>query len=117
LMDIYSDGKSVMLIADNGDIISVPSQSPTQLLVNGDEAASFKIPVTNMRRLFIMPDYKKSVYYAKGRLYHGDGTEEKLTGVAFPKIVTANNQPVIYYYKIAVTDNGDKDVYLCKKII
>jgi hypothetical protein len=117
MMDLYGDNGTNMSVADNGDIISVPSQSPTQLLVNGNEAAAFKVPITNMRRLFILSDYKKSVYYQGGKLYKGDGTEEALTGVAFPKFVTVNNQPCIYYYKIYETDNGDKDVYVCKKCL
>ncbi len=117
MMDLYSDKGSNMNVAENGDIISVPSQSPTQLLVNGNEAAVFKIPISNMKRLFILPDYKKSVYYQTGKLYKGDGTEEALTGVVFPKFVTVNNQPCIYYYKIHETDNGEKDIYLCKKCL
>ncbi len=117
MMDLYSDKGSNMNVAENGDIISVPSQSPTQLLVNGNEAAVFKIPISNMKRLFILPDYKKSVYYQTGKLYKGDGTEEALTGVVFPKFVTVNNQPCIYYYKIYETDNGEKEVYLCKKCL
>ncbi len=118
MMDLYGSDKGTnMSVADNGDIISVPSQSPTQLLVNGNEAAAFKVPVVNMRRLFILPDYKKSVYYQKGKLYRGDGSEEELTGVTFPKFATVNNQPCIYYYKIHETDNGDKDVYICKKCL
>jgi hypothetical protein len=117
ITDLYADGKSTMMIADNGDIISVPSQSPTQLMVNGNEAASFKIPIKAMNRLFIMPDYKKSVYYTKGKLYRGDGSEESLTGVTFPKFAMVNNQPTICYYKIHETETGDKDVYLCKKTL
>jgi hypothetical protein len=117
ITDLYADGKSTMMIADNGDIISVPSQSPTQLMVNGNEAASFKIPIKAMNRLFIMPDYKKSVYYTKGKLYRGDGSEESLTGVTFPKFAMVNNQPIICYYKIHETETGDKDVYLCKKTL
>jgi hypothetical protein len=118
MMDLYGSDKGTnMSVADNGDIISVPSQSPTQLLVNGNEAAAFKVPIVNMRRLFILADYKKSVYYQKGKLYRGDGSEEALTGVTFPKFATINNQPCIYYYKIHETDNGDKDVYLCKKCL
>jgi hypothetical protein len=115
--DLYADGKSIMMIANNGDIISIPSQSPTQLMVNGDEAASFKIPIVHMSRLFLMSDYKKSVYYAKGKLYKGDGSEESLSGVTFPKFVAENGQATICYYKIHETENGDKDVYLCKKIL
>jgi hypothetical protein len=117
IADLYSSGKSTMMIADNGDIISVPSQSPTQLMVNGNEAASFKIPITKMNRLFLLDDYKKSVYYTKGKLYKGDGSEESLTGVTFPKFVMMNNQPTICYYKIHETETGDNDVYLCKKIL
>jgi hypothetical protein len=117
MMDLYGDNGTNMSVAENGDILSIPSQSPTQLLVNGNEAAAFKVPVVNMRRLFILSDYKKSVYYQKGKLYRGDGSEEALTGVTFPKFVTFNNQPCIYYYKIHETDNGDKDVYLCKKCL
>jgi hypothetical protein len=117
LADLYAGNKTMLLVADNGDIISIPSQSPTQLLVNGTEAAAFKVPVTNMQRLFIVPDYKKSVFYQKGKLYRGDGSEEALSGVTFLKIVTVNNETAIYYYKIHVTDAGDKDVYVCKKVI
>ena len=114
---MFSDNKSMLTVADNGDIISILSQSPTQLMVNGEEAAAFKVPLKNLNRLFIMPDYKKSVYYQKGKLYRADGSEEALTGVTFPKFVNINNQPTIYYYKIQQTETGDKDVYLCKKIL
>lgn len=115
--DVYSGARSSISVAENGDIISVLSQSPTQLLVNGNEAAAFKVPITNMSRLFILPDYKKSVYYQSGKIYHGDGTEEPLTGITFPKFVLMNNQPIIYYYKIYQNDTGDKEVYLCKKVM
>jgi hypothetical protein len=117
MTDMFSNDKAITIIAENGDIISVPSQSPTQLLVNGNEVAAFKVPVIATRRLFIMTDYKKSVYYTKGKLFYGDGREESLTGVMFPKMASVNNQPAIYYYKIHATDNGDKDVYLCKKVL
>jgi hypothetical protein len=117
MMDLYGDKGTNMTVADNGDIISIPSQSPTQLLVNGDEAAAFKVPITSISRLFILPDYKKSAYYQGGKLYRGDGSVESLTGITFPKFVTINNQPCIYYYKIHETENGDKDVYLCKKCL
>jgi hypothetical protein len=117
VMDLYGDKGTNMSVAENGDILSIPSQSPTQLLVNGSEAAAFKVPIANMKRLFILSDYKKSVYYQAGKLYRGDGSEEALKGVTFPKFVTINNQPCIYYYKLHETDNGDKDVYLCKKCL
>ncbi|MBX9784124.1 MAG: hypothetical protein K2X48_12615 [Chitinophagaceae bacterium] len=115
--EVYTGNKSSTTVADNGDIISIPSQSPTQLMVNGTEAASFKVPVTSLSRLFILPDYKKSVFYQSGKLYRGDGSEESLTGVVFPKFVKLGNEYAVYYYKIAEQDNGDKDVYLCKKIL
>jgi hypothetical protein len=115
--DLYAGEQPATSVADNGDIISVPSQSPTQLMVNGNEAAAFKVPVTSIRRLFILPDYKKSVYYQSGKLYRGDGSEESLTGIVFPKFVTIGNEHGIYYYKIHETETGDKDVYLCKKIL
>lgn len=117
MADMYAGNKNSMTIAENGDIISIPSQSPTQLLVNGDEAAVFKVPLKNLNRLFIMKDYKNSVYYQQGKLYRGDGSEEKLTGVAFPKFVTINDKPCIYYYKIHETDAGEKDIYLCSKCL
>ncbi len=115
--DLYSGGKAIMMVTDNGDIISVPTQSPTQLMVNGNEAAVFKVPIVHMSRLFLMSDYKKSVYYSKGKLYRGDGTEEALEGITFPKFATVNNQSAIYYYKIHETETGKKDIYLCKKIL
>ena len=117
MMDLFADNRSTMMLADNGDIISILSQSPTQLMVNGTEAASFKVAITSLQRLFIMPDYKKSLYYQKGKLYRGDGTEESLKGILFPKIVSLNNETAVYYYKIHVTDAADKDVYVCKKVI
>ena len=117
ITDTYSENGSPLTVADNGDILLVPSQSPRQLLVNGEEAAMFKVPVTSIRRLYIHSDYKKSTYYEAGKLYRGDGTEEELTGVLFPKFVTLNGQRTIYYYKLFQTDQGVKDVYLCRKAL
>jgi hypothetical protein len=115
--EMYSGSQSGMAVADNGDIIYVPQQSPTQLFVNGKEAAVFKVPVTSLSRVFLMPDYKKSVFYQSGKLYRGDGSEETLTGVLFPKFVLIGNELAVYHYKIHETETGDKDVYLCKKAL
>lgn len=115
--DMYSGGGSKSFVSDNGDIISVPSQSPTQVLVNGKEAALFKVPVKSMDRLFLTPDISKSVYYEKGKIYRANGTEESLSGVLFPKVVTVGNETAVYYFKIYKTETGTKDVYLCKKVI
>jgi hypothetical protein len=86
-------------------------------MVNGKEAASFKVPITSMSRLFLTPDVSKSVYYEKGKIYRADGTEESLTGVIFPKVVTVGNETAVYYFKMFKTETGTKDVYLCKKVI
>ncbi len=117
MADVYAGNKGFSMVSDNGDIISVPAQSPTQLMVNGTEAASFKVPIKNTERLLILPDPKKSVYYANGKLYRGDGSEESLTGIVFPKVVTVNNITGIYYYKIHSNENKTKDVYLCTKAL
>jgi len=117
MADMYSGAGSNSFVSDNGDIISVPSQSPTQVLVNGKEAASFKVPIKSMDRLFLTPDVSKSVYYEKGKIYRADGTEESLSGVLFPKVVTVGNETAVYYFKIYKTESGTKDVYLCKKVI
>jgi hypothetical protein len=117
MADMYSGGGSKSFVSDNGDIISVPSQSPTQVLVNGKEAASFKVPIKSIDRLFLTPDISKSVYYEKGKIYRADGTEESLSGVLFPKVVTVGNETAVYYLKIFKTETGTKDVYLCKKVI
>ncbi|MEY2918160.1 MAG: hypothetical protein RIS73_1874 [Bacteroidota bacterium] len=117
MADMYSGGGSKSFVSDNGDIISIPSQSPTQVMVNGKEAASFKVPITSMSRLFLTPDVSKSVYYEKGKIYRADGTEESLTGVIFPKVVTVGNETAVYYFKMFKTETGTKDVYLCKKVI
>jgi hypothetical protein len=110
---LYSD--NISFVNDNGDIVSVPSQSPTQILLNGKEVASFKVPIKSMDRLFITPDISKSVYYDKGKLYKADGTEESLSGILFPKVVTIKNTTAIYYFKIYKNDSGARVVYLCKK--
>lgn len=115
--EMYTGKQTSMVVADNGDIISVPQQSPTQLFVNGTEAAVFKVPVTSLSRVFLMTDYKKSVFYQSGKLYRGDGSEEALKGVLFPKFVTIGNELAVYHYKIHETETGDKDVYLCKKAL
>jgi hypothetical protein len=117
MADMYSGGGNKSFVNDNGDIISIPSQSPTQVLVNGKEAASFKVPIKSMDRLFLTPDISKSVYYEKGKIYRADGTEENLSGVLFPKVVTVGNETAVYYFKIYKTETGTKDVYLCKKVI
>lgn len=115
--DMYTNGTSITFVNDNGDIVSVPAQSPTQLLVNGKEVAAFKVPIKNMNRLFLTPDLSKSMYYEKGTLYRADGTEESLAGIVFPKVVTVKNETSVYYFKVYKNENGVKDVYLCKKKI
>ncbi len=117
MMDAYSGEGTESMVSDKGDIITIPSQSPTQILVNGTEAASFKVPIKNKSRLFLTPDVSKSVYYENGKIYRADGSEESVKGIVFPKVVTVNNETAMYYYKVYKNDKGDKDVYLCKKIL
>lgn len=117
MADMYSGGESKIMVSDKGDIISIPSQSPRQILVNGDEAASFKVPIESISRLFITPDVSKSVYYDKGKLYKADGTEVSLSGIVFPKVITIGNVTSVYYFKVFKNESGVKDVYLCKKEI
>lgn len=116
MTDMYSSESKIM-VSDKGDIISIPSQSPRQILVNGNEAASFKVPIENISRLFITPDVSKSVYYDKGKLYKADGTDVSLSGIVFPKVVTVGNITSVYYFKVFKNESGVKDVYLCKKEI
>ncbi len=113
IMMLNNDG--ILYVAENGDIISVPSQSPTQVMVNGNEVASFSIPVENKNNLLITSNYKNMMYYKSGKLYKADGTTESLTGILFPKYIQLNNQDFISYFKIHKKENGEKDVYLCKK--
>ena len=115
--DLYGQGSGFSMVNDAGDLISVPSQSPTQVLVNGTEAASFKVPITNANRLFLLPDISKSVYYEKGKLYRGDGTTENVSYITFPKVVTLNGETAVYFYKMKKNEQGDMDVYLCKKVL
>ncbi|MBL0357155.1 MAG: hypothetical protein IPP72_09835 [Chitinophagaceae bacterium] len=117
MAEMYSGNSSSTFVSDNGDIISIPSQSPTQILVNGKEAASFKVPIKSMNRLFLTPDISKSVYYEKGTIYRADGTEESLSGVLFPRVITMNKETAVYYFKIYKNESGSKDVYLCKKVL
>jgi hypothetical protein len=114
--DVYSSN-NMSLVNDNGDIITIPSQSPTQILLNGTEVASFKVPIKNRNNLFLMPDVSKSVYYQKGKIYRPDGTEEKLTGVIFPQAVTIDKITALYYYKLYKNETGITDIYLCKKVL
>ena len=117
MADMYGGGESKTTVSDNGDIITIPSQSPRQILVNGNEAASFKVPIESINRLFITPDVSKSVYYDKGKLYKADGSEVPLSGILFPKVVTLGNETAVYYFKVFKNESGVKDVYLCKKDI
>jgi hypothetical protein len=117
MTDMYSGASNTSFVNDNGDIVTIPSQSPTQILVNGQEAASFKVPIKNKNRLFLMPDIKKSFYYENGKLYKADGTEENISGILFPKVLWVNNEMAVYYYTIYKNESGNKDVYLCKKIL
>jgi len=117
MADMLASDNSILLVSDKGDIVTVPSQSPTQILVNGEEAASFKVPIKSAFRLFIQPDIKKTVYYEGGKLYKADGTEENMSGVVFPKVLSLNNETAMYYYKIHANASGTKDVYLCKTVL
>lgn len=117
MADIYSGSGNNSFVNDNGDIISIPSQSPTQVLVNGKEAASFKVPIKSLHWLFLTPDISKSVYYERGKIYRADGTVENFSNVLFPRVVTIGNETAVYYFKIYKNESGAKDVYLCKKVI
>jgi hypothetical protein len=114
---IYSADGSMEMVSENGDLLSVPGGSPTQLLVNGTEAAVFKVPVKSLSRLFILKDFRQSVYYQGGMLYRGDGSEEKLSGIVFPKFAVVNGQSAMFYFKVHQTETGDKDVYVCQKAL
>lgn len=117
MADMYSSGEGKLLVSDKGDIISIPSQSPRQILVNGSEAASFKVPIESISRLTITPDVSKSVYYNNGKLYKANGDEVSISGILFPKIITTGNTTMVYYFKVYKNETGVKDVYLCKKEI
>ena len=117
MADMFGSGESKTMVSDKGDIITIPSQSPRQILVNGNEVASFKVPIENMNRLFITPDVTKSIYYTNGKLYKADGSEVPLSGIVFPKVVTVGNETAVYYFKVFKNESGVKDVYLCKKEI
>jgi hypothetical protein len=117
MADLYSGSSNTSFVSDDGDIITIPAQSPTQILVNGKEAASFKVPIKNMERLFIMPDVSKSVYYENKKIYKADGTEQELKDVLFPKIVAVGNAITLFYYRMYKNDNGAKEVFLCKTVL
>lgn len=117
MADLYGGEKNKTMVSDKGDIITIPAQSPTQILVNGDEAARFSVPLKSMDRLFLMPDISKSVYYSDGKLHKADGTTVSTKGILYPKVVTVNNEVVMYYFKVYQNESGAKDVYLCKTII
>ena len=78
--------------------------------------ASFSTSILSAEKLFLMPDYSKSVYYDAGKLYRGNGTEENWTGILFPKVITINNETAVYYFKVIKKETDSKDVYLCKNI-
>lgn len=114
---LYSGNGDMLKVSDAGDIISVLAQSPTQVLVNGNEAASFAVPITNSHRLFLLPDLRKSVYYEKGKLQRGDGSTEDVSYITFPQVATVNGESALYYFKMKKNDSGDTEVYLCKKVL
>lgn len=116
MADVNNSKKNIM-VSDKGDIISIPAQSPTQILVNGNEAARFSVPITNIDRLFLMPDISKSVYYANGKIYKADGSVIPTKGILYPRVLNIDNQMVLHYFKVYQSPNGDKNVYLCKKVI
>lgn len=117
MADMYAGNGNNSMVSDNGDIITIPAQSPTQILVNGKEAASFKVPIKSMDRLFLMPDVSKSVYYEKGKIYKADGTEQVVKGALFPKVVSINNETTLCYYRMYKNDSGAKEVYVCKTVL
>jgi hypothetical protein len=117
IADMYAGNRNNTSVSDDGDIITIPSQSPTQILVNGKEAASFKVPIKSMDRLFLMPDISKSVYYEKGKIYKADGTEQPIKNALFPKVISLNNETILCYYRMYKNDSGAKEVYVCKTVL
>jgi hypothetical protein len=114
IMDLYGQG-GLLKITDNGDILSVLAQSPTQLMLNGVEVGNFSVPLKSKDRLMIPLDVKKAVYYDKGKLYRADGTASDFKNVLFPKMINTANSSTIYYYKMHKNETGGYEVFLCKK--
>lgn len=117
MADMYSGNSPKSMLTTTGDILSIPPQSPTQLLLNGQEVANFKVPIRNRSQLFLTPNLSKSVYFENGVLYRGDGSEEHLKGVLFPRFVTLNDETSVYYFNMYTNESGAKEVHLCKKVL
>lgn len=117
MADLYAGNSPRPILNDKGDIISIPAQSPTQLMVNGQEAANFKVPIRNRNLLYLTSDLSKSLYYENGVIYRGNGTEESLKDVLFPRFLTLNNETAVYYFNVYTNESGAKEVYLCKKVL
>ncbi|MDX2047312.1 MAG: hypothetical protein SFU87_11030 [Chitinophagaceae bacterium] len=114
MTEMYTSGNN-MWLDNNGNIVTIPPQSPTQVMVNGKEVASFQVPVTNRNNLLLTPDPKYSVYYTEGKIYKADGSMEDASNILFPRLGVVNNKAAIFWLKAYKNESGGKDVYVCKK--
>ncbi len=102
-------------LSDDGTVYSIPSQSPRELVVNGNGVAKFAVDISRSR-LAIAPDPAKSVFYDEGTLYRGDGTKEVDKNVVFPHIAAINGALYLCWFQVYKNpETNKKDVYVCKK--
>ena len=100
---------------ENGNIITIPQQSPTELLVNGVSVAKFDIEI-DKDKLIMSPDPAKSVVFDDGVVYKGDGTKVKADHVLYPHFVTLNNVINICWFQLYKNpQTNNKEIYVCKK--
>jgi hypothetical protein len=115
-IDIMSSGGDDWL-DEEGNVYSIPSQSPTELLVNGVGVAKFDIEIEKSR-LVIAPDPSKSIMYMNGKIYNADGTISKSEKAIYPSIVMINNVMNLCWFQLYKNPaTNQKEVYVCKKPI
>ncbi len=100
---------------EEGNVYSIPSQSPTELLVNGVSVAKFDIEIVKSH-LVIAPDPAKSIMYVGGKIYNADGTISKSEKAIFPSIVMINKVMHLCWFQLYKNPtNNAKEIYVCKK--
>jgi hypothetical protein len=115
-IDIMSSGGDDWL-DEEGNVYSIPSQSPTELLVNGVGVAKFDVEIERSR-LIVAPNPAKSIMYKGGKIYNADGTISKSEKAVYPSIVMINNVMHLCWFQLYKNPTtNQREIYVCKKPI